>query len=235
MAGYTAQINQWNKFDAKWRKALYKDGLDYFHAKEMWRHPFTPKAIKIADDNLLFGFVAQLREDDYKKYYRNGDWGRTSPDSMYGLCFRYCLSFILHQACLERPKKDFVLNFVVEKGHKNQGAPAEIVAQLKRKRIDGVSEYLGAVSLGEKKQVPGLQAADGLAFGAWQDSAKNVPLVATPPDSTVQALRYRSMMKTPLFYCDIDERELKIFKNGYFAHAEHRRQFGQSKRQRDDQ
>lgn len=68
MAGHVARINQWNRFDLKWRKALKKAGLEYFHAKEHYGHPFAAKAVKIADDNLLFGFVAKLSEADYKKF-----------------------------------------------------------------------------------------------------------------------------------------------------------------------
>lgn len=60
MAGYTARLHQWNRFDLKWRKRLRKAGLEYFHAKEHWKHPFTAKAVKISGDNLLFGFVAKL-------------------------------------------------------------------------------------------------------------------------------------------------------------------------------
>ena len=134
MAGYTARVSQSGWFDLKWQKALKKHGLDYFHAKEHWQLPFAAKAIKIPDNNLLFGFVAKLREDDYKKYYRAGPWsGKVQPDSMYGLCFRYCLSLVLQQTLLEVPNRHLVLNFVVEEGHPNQGAPAEIVSQLKRK------------------------------------------------------------------------------------------------------
>jgi hypothetical protein len=43
MAGYTARLNQWNRFNLKWRKALRKAGLEYFHAKEHWKHPFSAK------------------------------------------------------------------------------------------------------------------------------------------------------------------------------------------------
>jgi len=34
------------------------------------------------------------------------------------------------------------------------------------------------------------------------------------------------MMKAPLFRCDIGERELKLLKEGYFAHVDYRRQYG---------
>jgi hypothetical protein len=230
MAGHTARLNQWNRFDLKWRKALKKSGLEYFHAKEHWNHPFAVNAVKIADDNLLFGFVAKLSEPDYKKFYRDGPWGgKAQPDSMYGLCFRYCLSFVLQQAFLEAPSKDFVLNFIVEDGHPNSGAPTEIVRQLKRKGISGVSEFLGAAVTGEKTKVPGLQAADGLAFGAWHLEHRPVQLANVSPDVPVSKLQGKSLMKAPIFRCDINERELKIFKNGYFAHVDFRRGFGRKK------
>jgi hypothetical protein len=32
MAGYTARIGQWDRFDRRWRKGLRKAGLEYFHA-----------------------------------------------------------------------------------------------------------------------------------------------------------------------------------------------------------
>jgi hypothetical protein len=166
----------------------------------------------------------------YKKFYRSGQWeGKAQPDSMYGLCFRYCLSFVLQQALLEVPSKDFVLNFVVEEGHPNEGAPAEIVSQLKRKRISGVSEFLGAAVLGEKIKTPGLQAADVLAFGAWHIERGPIDVSFASPDVPVSELQGKSLMKAPIFRCDINERELKIFKNGYFAHVDFRREFGRKK------
>jgi hypothetical protein len=232
MAGYTARIDQWNRFDIRWRKGLRKAGLDYFHAKEHWKHPFTAKVITLSDRNLLFGFVARMSEQDYKKFYREGAWGgKAQPDSMYGLCFRYCLSLVLQQALLEFPRKDFVLDFEVEEGHSNQGAPAAIVSQLKRKKIAEVSELLGTVTLGEKKKVPGLQAADGLAFGAWHGEASpDTKFLNVPPDAAVKALRPQSMTKVPIFRCHVDERELGIFKKGYFTHVDLRRRYGAAKR-----
>lgn len=235
MAGYTARINQWNRFNLKWRKALRKAGLEYFHAKEHCRLPFTAKGVKIADDNLLFGFVAKMSEADYKSFYRNDpQWGgKAQPDSMYGLCFRYCMSFVLQQALLEIPSKDFVLNFVVEDGHPNAGAPTEIVRLLKRKNIPEVSEFLGTAIPGDKIKVPGLQAADGLAFGAWHMEHQELgpgDLGMVEPNLPLAELKGRSSLKAPIFRCDINRRELEIFKGGYFAHVDFRKEFGKRKR-----
>jgi hypothetical protein len=111
----------------------------------------------------------------------------------------------------------------MEDGHANSGAPAEIVRQLKRKNIPDMSEFLGAASLGEKTRVPGLQAADGLAFGAWHAEQGRLgprDFVTVAPDVSVAKLKGRSRMKTPLFRCDIDDRELRILKSGFFSHVD---------------
>ena len=92
-----------------------------------------------------------------------------------------------------------------------------------------MSEFLGAAVLGEKIKTPGLQAADSLAFGAWHIERRQIDVSSAPPDVPVSELQGKSLMKAPLFRCDINERELKIFKNGYFAHADFRREFGRKK------
>lgn len=233
MAGYSARLGQWSHFDRKWTKKLHKAGLRYFHVKEHGNHPFALTAAKIADDKLMFGFVVRLDKSDYDKYYREGRWGgKAQPDSMYGLCFRYCLSLVLKVALEEMPHDGLILNFIVEDGHENSGAPTEIVRQLKQKRISGVSEFLGTAVPGEKKKVPGLQAADGLASGAWHLEALGMPQLGPPQEPSLASGRAiqqttATSMKTPLFRCHIDAEHLTNFKEGYFAHIEYRRQWGQ--------
>jgi hypothetical protein len=105
----------------------------------------------------------KMDKSDYRAFYRGDSWGgKAQPDSMYGLCFRYCLSFVLQQMRVDYPSGGFKLHFVIEGGHPNEGAPATIVSQLIRKRIKGVSEFLGNVTIGEKTKCPGLQAATAL-------------------------------------------------------------------------
>jgi hypothetical protein len=231
MAGYPARLGAWNRFDLKWRKALAKSGLWYFHVKEFGDHPFALRAPEIADDNLMFGFVVRLDRADYQKYYREGGgWGgKAQPDSMYGLCFRYCLSLVLEIALAEMPHDTLEVNFVVEDGHQNSGAPTEIVRQLKKKRIPGISEFLGAAVPADKKKHPGLQAADGLASGAWHLEALGMPQLGPLQKPSLSRWSRTNEMKSPIFRCHIDGGELAKFKEGYFAHIAHRRQFGQRK------
>ena len=120
------------------------------------------------------------------------------------------------------------LNFVVEDGHENAGAAAEIIRQIKKKNISGISEFLGAAILGDKKKIMGLQAADGLATGTWhlELSASLEPnLVDVPQRAPLNVSRLLQEMKTPIFRCHMDGKELAKFKEGYFAHIEYRRQY----------
>jgi len=126
-----------------------------------------------------------------------------------------------------------LINFVVESGHPNEGAPAEIVSQIRRKRIQGISEFLGVAVLDDKKKCPGLQAADGLATGAWrleQSSAMQERLVDIPQDVPLRNVRPHQEMKAPIFRCHIDAKELATFKDGYFAHIEYRKEWGRRRR-----
>ena len=183
MGGYIARLNEWNRFDHKWKKALRKARLDYFHVKEHGDHPFALKGPGIADACLMAGFVVRLDKADFDKYYRAGGWGgKAQPDSMYGLCFRFCVSYVLSVAKAELPHEELTLNFVVEENRQYDGAPAAILQELKRKRIVGVSEFLGYAVPGEKRKIPGLQAADGLASGAWHLEKQGIPLLGQPMD-----------------------------------------------------
>lgn len=228
MAGYTARLGQWSRFDHKWRKGLRKAGLEYFHAQEMPDHPFGIKGTKIADDNLMFGFVVRLDRRDYEEVYKDGPWGgKAQADSMYGLCFRYCLSAVLEIGLHEYPN-NLRLDFIIESGHPNEGAPNEIVRRLKNMKIKGVSEFLGSVTPLEKRECYGLQAADGLATGAgWVEAGEGyVPLVNISAAAKLSDLYGRSQQKAPLFRCHIDRDEIARFRDDYFTFIKRRQEFG---------
>ena len=156
MAGYMARVSAWEKFDRLWSRGLKRAGLDYWHGVETATHPFALDAHEISDSNLLFGFVVRMNKTDFA-IYRAGAWGgKAQPDSMYGLCFRYCLSFVVQRAVAELPRRSLTVDFVIEKGGPNSGAPATILEELRSKKVPDFSEFLGTVTLEDKKLVPGL-------------------------------------------------------------------------------
>lgn len=228
MGGYMALQNQWNRFDHRWKKALRAAKIPYFHVKEHDGHPFALKAVRIADDNLMLGFVVRLAQADYLNHYREDSrWNnKVQPDSMYGLCFRYCLSVVMRAARGEMQQQDLSVDFLVGAGHPNSGSAAEIVRTLKKRRIPKISEYLGKGAIGDAKKIPGLQAADGVTSGAWHLEQRGIPVLYPPVDPTHSLRSWnpaRTGWKVPILRAEINAAELAIFKKEYFEHFEYRR------------
>jgi hypothetical protein len=237
LGGYAGRLAQWQRFDHRWKKGLRKTGLTYFHVAEHLGHPFGERAVWIADRSLMFGFVVRLDKADYQRFYRQGGgWGgKAQPDSMYGLCFRFCLSCVLDLALQELNHEDLTISFVVEDGHPNCGAAPEIVSQLKKKRIAGVSEYLGAAVIGEKTKVPGLQAADCLISSAWKiEQPERLALRPVLGPKMRPSLKEwdggtGGQFKCPILRCHLDEEHLATFKEGYIEHVAHRVAHGEER------
>src|SRR6185437_3304212 len=109
--------------------------------------------------------------DDYKRHYVADDRPKAVQlDSPYGLCFRYCISYIPLLAKQAFPDRDLQLNFVLESGHKNAGDVVRIYNKIKNKtKTDHPEEreiiaMLGTLAFDDKKSYPGLQAADVNAY-----------------------------------------------------------------------
>lgn len=229
MAGFTGRLGQWQRFDRKWRKALRKAGLEYYHAQQMPLHPFAIKAVQIPDRELLFGFVVRLNRRDFNEVYKYGPWGgKAQPDSVYGLCFRFCLAMILEVSIREyqHPR----LDFIIESGHQNEGAPSEILRRLRSLDLEGVSEFLGTVTPMGKRESYGLQAADALATGAaWQEDpagSTRAPMVNVSDASRLSDLYGRSLTKIPIFRLQPSREQIAAFRDSQFKRIELQREFG---------
>lgn len=249
MAGYAAKLGAWNRFDEKWNKHLRRFGVPYFHARELnnlngpykgWRNediaPFAQKSAVIADAHAMFGFTVRLDGKDFRECYQEGKKPKKlALDSMWGLCFRASLKVALEAIKTEIDRSDLKINFIVESGHPNVGAACEILKQLKKLQIDGVSEHLGTVTCGEREDFPGLQAADGLAYGSWNieplvDAGK-VGLIPNPPGSTVAHAKQMSPkgQKIPYLRTHFDRKMLSTYRADLVEYYEFRRDYGQRK------
>ena len=233
MAGYMGRIGQWTRFDRKWGKALRKAGLDYYHTHEMASHPFAEKGVGIADSNLMCGFVVRLDRKDYQEVYRRAHWGgKVQPDSMYGLCFRYCLGMALEIGRHEYPA-NLRLDFIIEAGNQHEGAAREIVQRIKRERRFGAGKYLGTAGPARKKDCYGLQAADALATGAAWYEATPLPeggVVNVDGASRLSDLRGKSLMKAPIFRMHLDGQVLEQFRDDQFALVAAKKKWGDQRR-----
>jgi hypothetical protein len=238
MGGWVGRLGQWAKFDPKWRRLLKDNNLTYFHSR-MFRHSkgefkgwkpeqknnFVDKAKRASLKNLEFGFVISL--PDSAAGYRP----REVPlDSSYGLCFRYCLSFVpvLARQAFGRPDLD--ISFVLESGHQNAGDADRIFHKVKNSRNANPAEreivgMFRTITFRDKKKFPGLQVADINAYSGYQHELKpdRLQVVELNPDKpTMQAAKkYR---QTPVFRFELKENGLRVFKQFILDEIEEKKQ-----------
>ena len=151
MGSLSGRTNQWNYFDKKWRKMLRRHGIEYFHSKE-WKHRQGPfkgwgfdqksalieRASDIQRDTTLFGLTVKVQQDEYIKYYKSGERPKKIPlDSMYGLCFRRVVIFVVETLGQSFKGTDIKANFILEAGHKNSGDANRIFNQMRKDTVPG--------------------------------------------------------------------------------------------------
>jgi hypothetical protein len=227
LSGLVGRLGQWADFDEKWRKLLMKSDLTYFHSKTMkstdgefrgWtrkrKFEFTQAAATIAEKHALLGFSIMLRDEEYRQFYKSGDWPRRSrPDSQYGLCLRFCLSWLPRHLCEQLRRDDLTINFILEAGHKNAGDAVRVFDEAKLEGDPALVRVLGAISFDDKRKWPGLQGADAIAYNAFGgEMREDVPIIDRPAGSTLKDDRRATKSKTPIYRCHVTEVELREFR-----------------------
>jgi hypothetical protein len=189
LGGSVGTFGQWGQFDRKWRKFLAKDGVTHFHAQHArkgkgeysgWdflrRHRHIDRAKEIVQAHTLMGFNIILSEEDYRNHFVQ-DSSRKSVmiDSMYGLCFRIMLSTIPELLIEKFGGDNLKVLLVHELGDKNLGDAARIFKMFKKQAPSDQTAVIVSRTDAEKKQFYGLQAADLIAYMAY-DVERSPPL-----------------------------------------------------------
>jgi hypothetical protein len=244
LAGWVGTLGQWNHFDIRWRRLLRRNRIAYFHAKELesrqkeykgWTDAQAEKlvrdCVRFTDEHAAFGFAVRISQNDYHEYYRNdGVLPKMQPDSMYGLAFRFGAAFVPDMTRKLLNRNDFTLNHIVEDGHPNAGSCHEIIKSLKKLNAPQFSEHLGTVTLADGDDFPGLQAADGLAYGAWANDEELLPhLVDFERTASPEVIRRGTIMRAPIFRCDATPEVLSLLRSDRLTLAAMRQQFGERK------
>jgi hypothetical protein len=174
LAGYVSTLGKWNAFDAAWRRALTQidNNLSHFHATDHWGtdigERFAPHIVKLAKRYLLLGYVIRLNKADYEKYYIAEVRPRKPQlDTMYGVSFRFLVSFLITRLPTLLGRYDITFNIILEAGAQGSKDAERIRAEL-RKQLPTETAMVGGVTFEDKKKLPGLQVSDALAFGAFQ-------------------------------------------------------------------
>jgi hypothetical protein len=251
MGALVGRSGQWAYFDKKWRKMLRRNGVAYFHSKE-WKHKQGPfkgwtygkraalieRASDIQRDTTLFGLTVKIKQDDYIKNYKSGERPKKVPlDSMYGLCFRHVVVFVVDTLSKSFNRNDILVNFVLEAGHKNAGDAVRIFEQMKNDK-SGRSVALGTLSLEGKRKFYGLQGADLVShtfYLAENEDEDDMDLTKVPEGGTLADAEKALKRKGPIFRNVLGPEQLKHIKESKFAYEKARIEFGKRRNQQENQ
>jgi hypothetical protein len=189
LAGYVSTLGQWNYFDPHWKAAVLNAGLPgYFHATEHWDttagRRFASQADRFLARYIQFGYVIELDKESYGKYYIAGNRPRKPQlDTRYSICFRYLVAWLLTALPTLLGRGDITLNFVLEEGAAGSDDSHRIIRQLRKQpETQEIAKMLApaALSFGQKKKFPGLQASDALSFVTLKIAPTNPEMIDLP-------------------------------------------------------
>lgn len=234
LAGYVSAVEKWVKFNRLWRKKLRKAEVgDHFHMTDFnagkdvysnWskkrRDALIGRLLYLIEGTAIFGISAAIVRKDY---------AALSPDerkrlgSLYSLCATKVLSLAARWA--KQVGASAPIAYVFERGDEGSGQFDETIHRLLRKSPKLAAELrLGTLSFGDKRDWPGLQAADILAF----ESCRHLPrVIGLDPQAERDVMfALRSRIKHRSFYLDAAglRRELSLMTPDRFA--EDRKKFG---------
>ena len=175
LAGYAGTLGKWNLLNEPWRRRLKREGLEYFHSVEHSRQARNRKMcwdlLKLCGKHLLLGFTIRLDKKSYEDFYiANFRPRKTQLDTMYGLCYRHMVGCLISELPKLMDRSDLQIDIVLEHGAAGSKDAPRIHQQIK-KTFPELAAMLGSISF-DKKQQPGLQAADSLAHPALAEEKR---------------------------------------------------------------
>jgi len=187
LAGFLGPVEQWGKFDREWNKVLRKYSIEYVRAKELFHkqkqfrgwsdkqvtHLWADMLYVLQEQKDIFASKTVILEEDFRIFYvSDGPAKKERLDTKYALCLRTLLNThpVMHRGFY----LSGAINFVLEDGHKNAGDAVRVFNEIKRDPAFPVKDAIGFMSFGSKRDVPGLQAADALAYSVYRAEMRNM-------------------------------------------------------------
>ena len=220
LSGYIGALGKWIALDRAWRRRLAREGLEYFHAVEHNRRRANEDLrydlLKLCGKHLACGFTIRLEKRSYDNFYIAGHRPKgIQLDTMYGVCYRYLLSFLLTEIPQLLNRVDLRVDIMLEAGARGSRDAFRIHADF-QKALREHEWLLGRVEFGHKKKHPGLQAADSLAHPSFVEERRELPLdlrPLRPTDTLVTARRTsRDTVIPPVFRLELNAENLAELK-----------------------
>ncbi len=240
MGGWVATADCWNEIDLAWNSILARDGLSHIHATKLvngngefrgWsedrRLALIDELTEIVYPAALFGACTALNRDDFRHHYIAGSRPRKIQlDTEYGLSFRLILNFVIQTIERQGFNEKVELYVVLEAGHKNAGDALRLFDVFKKHAPPEWREMVKSVTFARKKDSPGLQAADFLAYPAWRLEATKQ--VEVRPDD-IEQITDLVDRDWACFRLPIDTAVLREAKQNILTAVEARYEFGRQR------
>ncbi len=239
IAGYWGGENQWRQFEPRWKSIIHDAGVREFHSTRFWKPDGTRKGeyanwsdqkanelinhlLTCVTDHRLYPMIATLKISAWKKLNKEermfltggkyqlstGKWlAPSAPNQTYFLPFQFCIVYPA-MACEQKLKVHYA--FDLNKQFKNHAR--ELFTLMKEDENISSRDRIGELSLLTSEEAPGLQAADLLAYQAYQLGrlriAKNAALTRNqmPPILKAALKNARNSEDFPFF----DEHGLNV-------------------------
>lgn len=225
LSGCVGTLGQWRAFDKRWQRLLKRYGLSHHHMKDLsdthreykgWprakKVKYAAELAELIERGILFGFSIMIRREDFEQLYLAGGRDHFHFDSDYGLSFRFCLSWLPDMTYQALRRKDVEFDFILEAGHRNAGDVKRIFDQVKTTERK-LGRPFRTLKFAAKVQHPGLQAADAIAYQAFNgEMRENFPVIDRPSQSTFAHDRAATRSRSPIYRLQVGEHELQQFR-----------------------
>ena len=149
---------------------------------------------------------------------------------MYGICYHYMVSFLVKDLPTLICRSDLQIDIVLEAGAAGSKDAPRIHQQMK-KAFPELAAVLGSVSFGDKKRLPGLQAADSLAHPALAEEKRTDPDLRPFPATGTLVEARRATSSTvipPVFRVHLDAAVLASLKRTILEKRELQRRYAEA-------
>lgn len=181
LGGFIASEANWVAYENDLTSLLNRFGVEVFHARKFRKRQgefrgwsdqqfveFAVAFFDLFDKHLGRGIAVAIPTADYKELYRAEKFpAKGRQDSIYGLCFRFCLLALINFA--KDAEYDWPVTIVLESGHPNAGDAVRIFDEIKSKVLKPeCRSVLGAVAFDSKEACPQLASADAMVHVLYQ-------------------------------------------------------------------
>lgn len=212
VGGYLSRWDRWVQFNKKWRAFLSKNDLPYFRTADYesrkglykgWsikeRLAVIERVTFLIKETVDLGMAAAITLPDYEALT---DADRRLIGDAYGICASACIAKVaraLRQSGVEEP-----VEYIFELGDTGQARVASALAKLfaderRRKRF-----LFRSVSFEGKRDWPGLQIADFMAYETGKHVPRKIGLESRPMRKCLESV----LSKVPCYGVLFDANEL---------------------------